>query len=134
LAILAVVLLAPIAEELLCRGVILHYAMKATPKFWLANIIQALLFGIIHMNIIQGTYAFFLGLVLGWLRYRYKSLVAPTIMHLVNNLSTTTWLGWLLSLIPNTLSNHFIALSLGVSASAGILLMIGRRKETSYEA
>jgi membrane protease YdiL (CAAX protease family) len=131
LTILAVVLLAPIAEELVFRGVVQHYMMKVSSRFWIANASQALMFAIMHMNLIQGLYTFLLGLVLGWLRYRYKSLAAPIIMHFVNNFSTVTWLGWLLGLVPDTLSNYFIILSLAVSATAGILVLIGQKKETA---
>ena len=46
----------PIAEELIFRGVTLHKAGKLMP-FFAANILQALLFGIYHMNLIQGLYA-----------------------------------------------------------------------------
>ncbi len=62
--ILYAVLLGPIAEELTFRGVTLASAKKALP-FWAANLLQAFLFGAFHMNMIQGIYAFGLGIVLG---------------------------------------------------------------------
>jgi membrane protease YdiL (CAAX protease family) len=129
LTIVTAVILAPIGEEVLCRGIILHYAMKVSRRFWVANIIQAVMFTIIHMNLVQSSYVFLLGLVLGWLRYRYKSLAAPIITHFFNNFSTMSWLAWLLSFVPGTLANYFIVLSLAVSATAGLLLLIGKRKE-----
>ena len=55
------VLVAPICEELIFRGVTLHHAQRHMP-FWIANILQAFLFGVMHMNMIQGIYAFFIGL------------------------------------------------------------------------
>ena len=74
LTIIAAVLLAPIGEEILCRGLIFFYARKVTlgmknktVAFWIANTIQALLFGIMHMNILQGSYAFAIGLGIGFL-------------------------------------------------------------------
>ena len=55
LTILAAVFLAPIGEELLCRGIILYYGRRMSAgfgserlSFWIANVLQALLFGIMH--------------------------------------------------------------------------------------
>ena len=58
LLLLYAALLGPIEEELTFRGVIFYSAKKALP-FWAANLFQALLFGIFHMNLIQGIYACF---------------------------------------------------------------------------
>lgn len=64
--ILYSVLLAPISEELIFRGVIFKIAKRAFP-FWIANIIQAFLFGAFHQNMLQGCYTFVLGLFLGYI-------------------------------------------------------------------
>lgn len=88
----AAVILAPLGEELIFRGVAFHYARKAVtgmknPRaaFWIANCIQALLFGIYHMNLVQGVYAFFIGLALGYLCQKYHSLIPGMLAHLVFN-------------------------------------------------
>lgn len=60
------VILGPVCEELVFRGVTMRLVRRALP-FWAANLMQAVLFGIFHMNWIQGIYAFVLGLVLGWI-------------------------------------------------------------------
>lgn len=44
------VVAAPIVEELVFRGVTLRLAEKVSTRFWAANLIQALAFGIVHMN------------------------------------------------------------------------------------
>ena len=92
-AIFAAICLAPIGEELLCRGVCLHFGRKALGKFWYANILQALVFGIIHMNWVQGVYAFVIGIFLGLLVERYDSLLPAMFVHFVVNLSSSTWAG-----------------------------------------
>ncbi len=84
--VLYTVLFAPLAEELVFRAVTFNHLRRALP-FWLANIIQAALFGIMHMNIVQGTYAFLLGLVLGIVYKKYNSLYANTALHMFINLS-----------------------------------------------
>lgn len=96
---IAAVLIAPFGEELIFRGVIYHYACNlasAMPDrrkaFYIANAIQALGFGIFHGNLIQGTYAFFLGLVLGYLRERFGSIWASILAHmLINGCSSFLW-------------------------------------------
>lgn len=79
-----IVILAPFSEELIFRGVILRKAKKIMP-FFAANMIQALLFAIFHMNLVQGAYAFLVGLVLGFIVYEYNSLKASILFHLCFN-------------------------------------------------
>ena len=73
LMVICSVIFAPFCEELVFRGVTMHQAKKCLP-FWVANLLQALLFGIFHMNMIQGIYAFCLGLVLGYVCNRGGSI------------------------------------------------------------
>lgn len=88
LAFVTTVILAPIGEELLCRGIILKFAEKVSKKFWLANCIQALAFGIIHMNWVQGIYAFMIGIVLGYLYGKYRNIWVCMLLHAVINCSS----------------------------------------------
>lgn len=83
---LSVVILAPIGEELLFRGVIMGYAQKCLPAIG-AIILQAALFGLYHGNVIQIIYAFILGIALGLIAYKLKSLVYSIILHMSVNLS-----------------------------------------------
>ena len=84
-SIIATVILAPIGEEIICRGLTIEYLKKAGARFWAINVIQALFFGIAHMNLVQGTYAFLLGLVCGYLTLRYHSILAGITVHFVFN-------------------------------------------------
>ncbi len=86
LTILSVALVAPLAEEIIFRGLTLRYAKKAMP-LWLAVIFQALLFAIYHGNIIQGAYAFLFGLFFGFLVIKTDSLVPSVLLHAIINLS-----------------------------------------------
>ena len=76
LSTLSTLLMAPLSEEIIFRGITMNLSKKAFRYFWLANIIQAVLFGIAHMNWIQGSYAFFLGLALGYVCETYHYLFA----------------------------------------------------------
>lgn len=85
LLIIYSVLLAPIVEELIFRGLIFRYARHAMP-FWFANIWQALLFGFVHLNLVQGLYAFAMGLFLGWVCRRGHGIRYSIPVHIVFNL------------------------------------------------
>lgn len=107
-SVIAAVLLAPVGEELLCRGLILHFAKKAFPKFWQANILQAALFGFIHLNWVQGIYAFAIGLCLGYMRENYQSLVPAILIHFTVNFSSTFWIEKAFGWIPDTLLSDIL--------------------------
>lgn len=128
LAIIASVLVAPIGEEILCRGLTFHYAGKVVEDmrnkkaaFWTANCLQALLFGIMHGNLVQGSYAFLLGLCLGWLRYRYNSLYPAMLAHFLVNFASSFLIGYLFGPLPNLLAVYVLILVVSV---AGIILLM----------
>lgn len=85
---IAVSIMAPLSEEVLCRGVILRLAERVSPKFWVANVIQALAFGILHGNLVQGAYAFLLGLLLGYIYGKYRNIWLCMLLHGAMNLSS----------------------------------------------
>ena len=80
------ILIAPISEELIFRGVTMKYATKVLP-FIAANILQAFLFGLFHANMIQGAYAFVVGLFCGYVCYKGGSLYLSILFHMLFN----TW-------------------------------------------
>ena len=72
-------IVAPLMEEICFRGVILWIFMRFVPiPFWAANLIQAALFGIFHMNPVQSVYAFLFGLLLGLLFKKEKTSGIPS--------------------------------------------------------
>lgn len=91
--------LAPIGEELLCRGITLMYLRKSVP-FWLANIIQSLIFAIMHMNWVQGTYAFLIGLILGYAVKKYNSIIPSVMIHFFVNTVASVITAVLFGFIP----------------------------------
>ena len=78
------VILAPLSEELIFRGVTLRQLKKCLP-FWVANIVQGILFGIFHMNLIQGVYACCLGLILGYICEKGGSIYYSILLHMLFN-------------------------------------------------
>lgn len=87
-SIITVGIVAPIAEEILFRGVIYNTLNRKISVKW-TIIIQAIFFGIFHGNLIQGLYATLLGLIFGYVTYKTKSLWPAITMHIVNNLVAT---------------------------------------------
>ena len=82
------VILAPICEELIFRGVTFSAAKKVMP-YYLAIVVQAILFGAFHMNAIQGCYAFVLGLGMGYVMHLYNNIFVTIIIHMIFNLIGT---------------------------------------------
>ena len=78
------VILAPICEELAFRGLAFGYGRNLM-SFWKANIVQALLFAGFHMNPLQASYAFVLGLFLGYFVEKSGRLWLSIIIHIAFN-------------------------------------------------
>lgn len=115
-------IIGPIAEELIFRGVTLQKARRTMP-FFAANILQALLFAIYHMNLIQGLYAFAIGLCFGLVRYTFNTLKASIALHMSVNLSGIL-LGYILT--DKLLLNPVTALPLFVLSAVCIILILLR--------
>lgn len=80
---LYVILIGPIAEELIYRGLILTL-LKPFGK-WLAVFFSALIFGVMHGNIPQATSAFGSAIVMGVIAVSCGSIVPTMIIHILNN-------------------------------------------------
>lgn len=95
--IIAITILAPIAEEFVFRGVILHRLIGKT-SIWGGVLLSSLLFGILHADMIG---AFLFGVIASLLFIRTGNLLIPIIMHALNNsiavvlmFISPTWPDW----------------------------------------
>ena len=79
------IILGPIAEEIAFRGLTLRYGQEIFP-FWVANIVQSVLFGFAHMNPLQGIYCTVTGLILGYFCYRGGGVRYTIPAHMFLNL------------------------------------------------
>lgn len=84
LMILLAGILVPIAEELIFRGFLYNF-LKERWGVWPGVFISALVFAIIHGNVIVGVTAFFLGIILAILYEYSHSLWTSILFHSVNN-------------------------------------------------
>lgn len=88
---------APVAEELLFRGLVLRSLEPYGRK--LAIVVSAVFFGLFHGNPLQTPYAFAVGLVLGYAALEYHLLWA-IVLHIANNLLFAYGLPQLLASLP----------------------------------
>ena len=87
LGYVAVGILAPLAEEVVFRGAILRTLLGMFEQrwHWIAILISALIFGAVHGNLPQFIHATLIGLLIGWMYYRTKSIIPGIVFHWVNN-------------------------------------------------
>lgn len=85
-AFLAIVIMAPLFEEVLFRGVLFRLFERSRVKLLTTMILTSLLFGAFHLNIVQGTFASVLGFVIALAYVWTGTLWVPIIIHFGNNL------------------------------------------------
>lgn len=77
-------ILAPVCEEAVFRGPILS-GYKKEGNRWKAIMVSALLFGLLHMNVNQASYAFVIGILLGFLLEATGSIFSTMLFHMLVN-------------------------------------------------
>ncbi len=126
--ILGISILAPIAEELVFRGIIQGELRKAMPE-WAAIVIQAVVFALFHMQPVQITYVLLPGLLLGLAYYWSRSLWVPILMHITFN-----FLGSVLPALvgADETLNSILFISecvfIAIGVLAGIFFALNRRR------
>ena len=83
--IIAVVVVAPIGEEILFRGFLQQFLEQYWKDSTKAVLITSLFFALIHLNPYWIIQIYFLGLILGFLAWRTRSVVPSLILHGLNN-------------------------------------------------
>lgn len=83
---LSSVVAAPLAEEFAIRGITMQPLKKYGDKF--ALIMAALVFALMHRNIVQGMFAFVAGIVLGYFSIATGSVWTGVFIHFFNNLAS----------------------------------------------
>ena len=95
--IIGIVILAPIVEELIFRGLILNFLTKRKLNIHLAIFIQAIFFVLLHNFTYQNSLSSNIGIVqslidaslFGYARYHTKSIYTPIAMHMTGNFIAT---------------------------------------------
>lgn len=127
LQIVVLVVIAPIVEEFLFRG----YVFTETKRmFSLAAsvIINGLLFGLFHMNLLQGINTFFLAIVLSLIYYYRANITDNIIVHFTNNAIAVVT-----SFIPQYASAIGIVLIICIFLGLYLLVKICRESNNEFE-
>lgn len=85
--ILSLGIIVPIAEELIYRGLVYNELKKNMEPLY-AMVLAAIIFGVFHFNLLQGTYAFILGIILICAYVKCNTIIAPIIIHSLANLTS----------------------------------------------
>lgn len=112
-------LLAPLFEELLFRGYLLHRFLPFGEKY--ALVISSLLFGLMHMNFIQIPFAFCVGLVLAYVTRKYGLGWAIT-LHVLNNALFAELFGYIADL--NAFLDQFISMVMVLGGIWGLIFLL----------
>lgn len=83
-ALLSTVVMAPVLEEVMCRGVILE-PLRSRYGAVVAWLVSSLFFGLIHIHPVMVINAIFIGMLLAYLYLRSESLWPCIILHMFNN-------------------------------------------------
>lgn len=84
LAFIALVIIPPIAEEMLFRGYV-YSRLREKTGFIASTLVTSLLFGIVHLQWNVGIDVFALSLVLCYLRERTGHIWAGVVLHMIKN-------------------------------------------------
>ena len=129
---LVLVIAAPLAEELLFRGVL--FRRMRTYCSWLpAALITSLIFAAFHGNILQGVYGFLLGMLLTWVYERLHTIWGSVLLHAAANaasLLATEWNG--LSALISWSPWLSAIVGLAAAAAAGLWLKAETPEQDTY--
>lgn len=120
---LAAVVMAPVLEEIVFRGLVYTRLKKGMPAI-VAAIVASLAFGLCHGTAIWIIYATALGLVMTWIFEKYQSLAANIVFHLVFNAT-----GLVINMIPESMA--FVLWILVVAGVVGIVYGVKQMKKVT---
>ncbi|WEV52322.1 CPBP family intramembrane glutamic endopeptidase [Bifidobacterium sp. ESL0704] len=128
IGLLDVVLIGPVIEELLMRGIIMS-ALERYGRIF-AIVTSSLLFGFMHGDISQGFAAVLYGLELGWIACEY-SIGWSIAMHIFNNLVLAEGLNALFAMLNDPMSSILEAVFDGFFIVLAIALLICNRRKVA---
>jgi membrane protease YdiL (CAAX protease family) len=86
--VFSAVLLAPVVEEIFFRGIIQSMLRQQIGRPWIAVIITATVFGLMHLAVPYSVPPLiFFGITAGYLYERTGRLLAPIVFHMLFNLA-----------------------------------------------
>lgn len=132
-AIITTVMIAPLMEEFLCRGIVLE-SLRAKYGVIMAWIASSLFFALIHGHVTAGVNALVIGSIIGYIYLRSNSLFGAVILHAMNNMLAiaTISLGMgdttLSQLIPDNYYRITYLVAVAICTAGAVILAINLRK------
>ncbi len=118
-------LVAPVIEELLCRGFVLKNLSRVSQRFGI--MVSALFFGLMHGNVSQFIFGFIMGIFLAHINIKHNSLLPSIIVHaFANTFSIVTAYS---GLLDNQFTAMLTGMTMFVLAVIGTVLFIKFKKD-----
>ena len=83
--ILYIIIVGPLIEEIIFRGIVFNRLRRYGMRLWVAIGVQAVFFGVYHLNFYQGIIGVILGVILAVIYNKTKTLWAPIVVHMSYN-------------------------------------------------
>lgn len=127
----SIVIIAPVFEELISRGIILDGFLKKY-DYKKAILFSSLAFGFMHLNPWQFLSAFLAGIYLGWIYYRTQSIVPCIIIHSLNNLIAFFLIVYfpnhtLISVLGGDKLHYFFVILLSIVSFIGGIVLLNKK-------
>lgn len=143
-ALAVTVVIAPVCEEVLCRGIILE-SMRAKYGVVAAWIFSSIFFAVIHGHPTSMVNALIIGSILGYICIRSKSVFSSILLHAVNNAMALTAISFGLadstfsSLIPDRRIYYAVYMASAAVCMVGFIYLVTgfvaeRRAEKTADA
>ena len=113
-------LIGPLSEEVIFRGAIERRLLEKNWNPWFAIVISAALFAVLHLNFAQGFTAFIIGIFMGWVYYRTRSIWVTALIHMVNNTVACI----ISFMAPESMNDEALTLPLSIGIPALIVSII----------
>lgn len=131
LAVLTTAVAPALFEEFLFRGAIMGNLLKYGKGF--AIFTSAILFALVHGNLVQIPFAFMVGIALGFLVVETNSIWTGVIIHFLNNLLAVC-MDYLLEVLPEEIVNGGYVVMLAVIIALGFVgfYLLSRKNEKLF--
>ena len=116
IGLISVCLIGPLTEEVIFRGAIERRLLEKYKNPWIAIVVSALFFAVAHFNFAQAFTAIVIGIFMGWIYYRTRSIWPTVVIHVVNNTAASVFA----LIAPETMQAEDYAPSLDV----GIIMFL----------
>jgi len=134
-AVLSTVILAPLLEEIVFRGIIIRIGVKSFKYQITVILLSSILFGAAHGIPLQIIYAFLLGTIIAAVYFRYRNLLLCMLLHAVFNASS--YISILLQKVSNDNNSWLIGIMMFVVpitlTGIGSILVFKKDKDTQED-